>query len=230
MQKVFVSLFVSVILYSAAHAQDKVAAIDKTKDFADLGFGFGSSQGSVSASYIHNWHLGKKRKIVIGTGARFTTYFGKNIDFLSAPPSLAGDEKSTDTLFAPKPSISALNVLINLGYNLSPKLQVGFNIDAIGFSFGPNGSPTFTGNGNTINTKAKPTGFNVLLGGNNDRGNLNSQFYLQYLFGKKWGAKVAYQYLFTELTTDTKVQAQPELNDRFRNKASMGYAGVTYSF
>ncbi|MDZ7646567.1 MAG: hypothetical protein U5K54_04975 [Cytophagales bacterium] len=42
--------------------------------------------------------------------------------------------------------------------------------------------------------------------------------------------KVAYQYLFTEYTTDTEVQQLPEPNDRFRNKSSMLSVGITKQF
>jgi hypothetical protein len=119
---------------------------------------------------------------------------------------------------------------VNLGYNFSPKLQAGFNIDLLGFSFGPEGTPVFKGSGSQTTTKAKPTGFNVLLVGNNDRGTLNSEFYLRYKVSKKVGIKAAYEYLFTELTTDTKVQTTPEQNDRFRNKASLFSVGISYHF
>lgn len=192
--------------------------------FVDLGMAFGNAQNSVSASYLYNWHLGEKRKFFIGTGARLTSYFGNNKYFTSAPGKLASDDKKTDSLFAPKPSVTAFNVVINLGYQLSSKLQVGFNIDALGFSFGPTGSPTYNG----IATKAKPTSGNILLIGNNDKGTLNSHAYLRYSFNQKWGMSAAYEYLFTELTTTTNVQTLPELNNRFRNKASQFYVGLSY--
>jgi long-subunit fatty acid transport protein len=198
--------------------------VEKRQQFVDLGIGLGKSQTSISGSYIHNWTLGQSGRIFIGTGARFTTYFGKNINFTSAPAKLASDEKKTDTLLAPKPSISALNILISLGYNVSSKLQVGFNIDAAGFSFGPTGKPTFNG----VATSAKPTSGNILLVGNNDKGSLNSHFYARYTFNEKIGIAAGYEYLFTELKTSTKVQTIPEQNDRFRQKASEFYIGLSY--
>jgi hypothetical protein len=206
----------------AVFSQQKKAVINH--QFLDLGIGLGKDQTSVSGSYMYNWSLGQKGKFFIGTGARFTTYFGKNINFTSAPSKLASDEKNTDTLLAPKPSISSLNVLINLGYNVSSKLQLGFNIDAIGFSFGPTGAPLFKG----VATSAKPTSTNILLIGNNDKGSLNSHFYARYTFNKKIGVGIGYEFLFNELKTNTKVQTIPEQNDRFRNKASNFYIGLSY--
>lgn len=226
--KHFFSLAVVILITLAASAQQKTIA--KKQQFADLSFGFGSSQGSIAAGYFYNWNFGKKHKFFIGTGARFNIYYGKNISFLSAPASLAAEESKTDTLVGANPGIYAFNALINLGYNFTPKLQAGFNIDFLGFSFGPEGSPVFRSNGGQVNTKAKPTGFNVLLVGNNDRGTLNSEFYLRYKINNKFGVKAAYEYFFTELTTATKVQTVPEQNDRFRNKASLFSVGISWHF
>ncbi len=202
----------------------------KSQQLADLSFGFGNKQGSVVAGYFYNWNLGKSKKFFIGTGARFNTFYGTGVNYTSAPSNLAGDKLKEDTLLAPKPSAYSLNLLINLGYNISPKLQAGFNIDLIGASFGPEGSPNFTSNGISSATKAKPAGFNVLLVGNNDKGSLNSEFYARYKFTDKFGAKIAYQYFFTELVTTTKVQTAPEANDRFRNKAGLINIGFSYHF
>ncbi len=226
MKKITLLATTSLIISISAISQKNMS----TQNFADLSVGFGSSQGAIAAGYFHNWNFGAKKKLFIGTGVRFTSFYGKNINFTSAPASLAGDAKKEDTLIAPKPSINSLNLLINLGYNLNSKIQIGFNIDAIGFSFGPEGSPNFKSNGVISSTKAKPTSFNALLVGNNDKGSLNSEFYLRYKVSDKIGIKGAYQYLFNELTTNTKIQTTPAQNDRFRNKASLINIGVSYHF
>jgi hypothetical protein len=202
----------------------------KTQQLADLSFGFGSKQGSVVAGYFYNWNLGKSKKFFIGTGARFNAFYGKGVNFTSAPSSLAGDKLKEDTLLAANPGVYSINLLINLGYNITPQLQAGFDIDLLGASFGPEGTPIYISNGVPATTKAKPTGFNTLLVGNNDRGSLNSEFYARYKFNDKFGVKLAYQYLFSELTTTTKVQTTPEQNDRFRNKSSLINIGFSYHF
>jgi hypothetical protein len=227
MQKNLFIFLVSICLTTSLSAQ-KIT--NKKQQFADLSFGFGSSQGSIAAGYFYNFNLGLKKKFFIGTGVRFNAYYGSKINYLSAPAKLAGEESKTDTLQAPKPAVYAINALVNLGYNFSPKIQAGFNIDLLGFSFGPKGKPIFITNGTQTITEAKPTGFNALLVGNNDRGTLNSEFYLRYKINNQFGVKAAYQYFFTELTTTFKVQTVPEQNDRFRNKASLFSIGVSYHF
>jgi long-subunit fatty acid transport protein len=213
-------------LFTLGLAAQDTASLMKNRNYIDVGAGFGSGQTGVSASFLNNWHLGSKKKLFLGVGARFTTQFGSDVYYESAPANLAADQASIDSVFISSPSVSALNAVLNLGYRFSEKLQVGFNIDAIGFSFGGEKNATFMGNGTTSSTTANPSNFNILLIGNNDQGTLNSHFYLQYDFNKKIGVKAAYQYLFTEYTTATEVQVLPESNDRFRNKAGQGYLGL----
>lgn len=202
----------------------------QNNNYAELGGSIGSSVGSVGVALHKNWTLGKKDKFVIGTGVRFTSLFGTDVNFTSAPPDFTSDDKNVDTLLAPSPSVSSLNLMINLGYRLSNKLELGFNIDAIGFSFGAKGTPSYIRNGKKTVTNASPTSTNILLIGDNDQGSLNSHFYAKYEISKNIGVKLAYQFLFNELTTDTKIQTVPSANDRFRAKSNMIYVGVSYGF
>jgi hypothetical protein len=199
-------------------------------NYADLTGAIGSNQGSVSIDYFHLWRLGKSKKIEVGIGGRFTSYLGNSQYYSSAPASLAADEKKSDSLLLSSAQVNALNLAINLGYRLSPKVGVGFNIDAIGFSFGAHQDGSYINGSQVQATSGKPTSFNILLVGNNDQGSLNSEFYLRYFFAKDLAIKLAYQFLFTEYTTETKVQQLPEANDRFRNKASLFSLGITKQF
>jgi hypothetical protein len=222
MKKLFLLISTFVFTFSLYAQQNN--------NYAELGGGIGSSVGSINVALHKNWTLGKKDKFVIGTGIRFTSFFGTDVNFTSAPPDFTGDNKNIDTLFAPSPSMSSINALINLGYRLNNKLEVGFNIDVIGISFGTKGTPTFISNGKKTATTANPTSTNILLVGDNDKGSLNSQLYIKYEISRNVGIKLAYQYLFNELTTETKIQTFPSANDRFRFKSTMVFAGISYSF
>ena len=204
------------------------AYIRKKQQFVNLTFGFGNSEMSYSTSYYHNWNLGKKNKFFIGTGVRFTASNAKNKNYTSAPSNLAGEATKMDTAFGANTSIYALNALLNLGYNISPKLQIGFNIDLIGISFGPEKTYQFQGSGLQNNTKASPTPLNLLFIGINDKGTLNSELYLQYKVKEKLGIKIGYQHLFTEITTTSKIQTLPEPNDRFRKISDLFNVGVSF--
>jgi hypothetical protein len=204
--------------------------LSKAQSHVEVGSGFGGEAISPVASFHKNWELGSKKKFVVGTGLRYTGFFGKDVNFTSAPNDLAIDPINVDTLLGASPTINSLNVLINLGFNVSEKIQIGFNIDAIGFSFGPTGTPSYIKNGVSTTSEASPTSPNILLVGNNDKGSLNSHFYGKLNLSEKIGVKIAYQYLFNELTTSTIVQSIPSANDRFRVKSGQVFIGLNYNF
>jgi hypothetical protein len=205
-------------------------AIAQSGTSFELGGAIGSSVSSISASGFQNFGIGSKKKFYIGTGVRFTSFFGSNVNFITAPADLTSDDKNIDTLLAPSPGVNSLNLMISLGYKVSEKLDVGFNIDAIGVSFGPTGTPSYIRNGKSTATSASPTSTNILLVGDNDKGSLNSHLFVRYKLSDHLGVKLAYQFLFNELTTTTKVQTIPSANDRFRAKSGMIYVGVNYNF
>ncbi|WP_439505796.1 hypothetical protein [Sediminibacterium sp.] len=226
--KLFYTLFLFTFMCFSANAQE--ATKKKSEQLLDVTFGFGSGQSTISFGYFKSWDLGKKQGFYIGTGVRLSNAFGKNQVFTSAPASLAANSANKDSLFSSAASTYAFNILLNLGYHISPKLDLGFNIDLIGASFGPSRIKLFSGNGTLDVTTAEPTSMNVLLVGNNDRGTLNSEFYLRYKVYKKIGVKLAYQHFFTELTTIEKVQTVPVQNDRFRNITNLFSVGLAYHF
>jgi hypothetical protein len=241
MLKKILSVALSICIVTYTNAQKRNAP-DKSASFT---VAFGSKQFSTALAYQHLFKLGKKQKAQIGLGARFTSNFGNNLYYTTAPAKLTSGKTGPGVFFASdlpqnidsvlfkKAQVNALNMSINLAYTIYKKITVGFNIDAIGFSFGSKQSGTYFANsGAATTTAAKITGFNALLISDNDKGTLNSEFYALYKFDNKWGAKLGFQFLFTEYTTATEVQTTPkgQKNDRFRNKASGISLGITRNF
>ena len=212
-----------------------------SKNSIDVGLSIGKSQGALSGAFTHDWLLGKKRKIVFGLGGRFTGYLGRNQYYVTAPAKLTSGSTglgvilkenivdNMDSLLLAKPNVFAINALINLGYRFSDKFSVGFNIDAIGFSFGGPRTGSYINGPVGGNTGGKPTTFNLLLTSDNDLGSLNSELYGKYKINERWSARAGVDFLFTEYTTDTEVQQFPEGNDRFRNKSLMFMIGTSIS-
>jgi hypothetical protein len=237
-----VSAVIVVFCITTNAVAQKSSTVDKSASFTAA---FGSKQFSTALAYQHLWKLGKKHRSQIGIGARLTNNFGSNLYYTTAPAKLTSGKTGPGVFFADdlpqnidsvlfkNSQVNALNISINLAYNVYKKITVGFNIDAIGFSFGGSQSGTYFANGGIGSaTAAKPTSFNALLISDNDKGSLNSEFYAQYKFDNKWGAKIGFQFLFTEYTTSTQIQTTPDgqKNDRFRNKASGISFGVTRNF
>lgn len=205
---------------------------------AHLTLAAGNAQGTASLLGGYNWQLGTNKKFAVGLGARFTSYFGSDQYYRTAPAKLTTGstgplvifkediQENIDSVLIAAPQVNSFNVFINLRYAFTNTVEVGFNIDAIGFSFGSSTSGVYYNFPATTPTNTKPATFNLLLISDNDMGSLNSEFYLTYLISAKWALKAAAQFHFTEYRTDTDVQQFPEPNDRFRNKSLMAALGL----
>lgn len=108
-------------------------------------------------------------------------------------------------------------------YSFSPKFEVGFNIDALGFSFGREQNANKAG---ANVAKASPISENVLLVGNNDIGSLNSEFYARYWISPKFAIRGVLSYLFSEYTTAVKLA---DNNNRYRSTPMLGFIAFTFS-
>lgn len=241
MIKKIISITFFALLFVSANAQKRAS----TEQAASFSLAFGSNQFTTALNYQHLWNFGKKKQWQMGAGARLTNNFGNKNFYTTAPAKLTSGKtgpgvffadqiiQNIDSVYFLKTQTNALNITLNFGYKINDKFTVGFNIDAIGFSFGGNQNATYYGNGGIVAaTIAKPTSFNLLLVSDNDLGTLNSEFFARYNFNKHWGAKLGFQFLFTEYTTSTKVQTTPsgQQNDRFRNKSGEISIGTTYQF
>lgn len=225
-----ITLFISHLSFSQS----------KNQRYADLSIaavgGF-----SPALSYNYNWGLGKRGKFKIGTGIRFTYFAKGKTDLITAPASLTSGEKGPqvlftenilsnfDTLKVAKIGVGYLNIPIHLQYSFSQKLEVGFNIDAIGISFGSKQSGTFYASDsrslNKSTQSAKPTFFNALLVSDNDLGSLNSELYARYWVNDKIGIRAGLSFQFIEYTTDKVLTFE---NDRFRTKNLLPMIAISY--
>lgn len=239
-----ITLTVLLIAILSAPVFSQVNKADKKDRFVDLAATIGSSRGAVAASYVYNWKLGKKKKWEAGIGARLTSSFGTKQEFTTAPARLtrtttipflivfAGQKtENWDTLTVQRPWVNSLNATANFAYNFNSKWQAGFNIDLIGFAFGRTSAAVLSSNGITrTEPLAKVSNFNVLLTGDLDYGNLNSEFFLKYKLNDRWGVRAVYQFLFNEYKTTTIKQTAPDGTevDRFRSKANNFGVAVSY--
>jgi hypothetical protein len=208
--------------------------------FIDANLAIGDSEGSLAVSMNYDMAVGKRKKIIIGLAGRLTSYFGKNQYYLTAPAKLTSGstgptvlfkeniESNMDSFLIKSSQVNCFNLALTLGYNLSKRIFLRFNIDAIGFSFGKSVTGNYINGNEGSMESATPTAFNLLLISDNDKGSLNSEFFARYLVNDKWAIKGGLQFHFTEFTTDSEVQQFPEPNDRFRNKSLMFSAGVSY--
>jgi hypothetical protein len=237
-------VIVIIVLFISSHllkAQDPRNL--KSIDIAiAVGGGFSPAVG-----FQKMFGIGQNGKFKIGYGLRYTCFVGKDLHFRTAPASLTSGKSSLvalfsdditsqiDTLHLSKVQTNALNLNIQLEYAITKKLDVGFNIDAIGLTFGGSKNGIFTANasdsqGKSNNGKsfaAKPTGFNLLLISDSDIGTLNSEMYARYWVSEKNGVRFGASFQFLEYTAEKQLAFN---NDRFRSKQLLPFIAFTHKF
>ncbi len=243
MKKTNAFFFLFLCSLSLLAQENKESKKTRTQNIADLSFGLGSKQANIAASYLHLWGIGKKQKLKLGIGGRFTSSFATDKYYTTAnakltsgktgPAVLFADDipANIDSFFVGKTQINSLNISFNSEYELSKKLSVGFNIDLIGFSFGAAKQGIYINNGNSSLVGSKPSSFNALLISDNDLGSLNSELFIRYKINNRWSLRGGTSFLFNEYSTNTKVQQTNGIsNDRFRYKSLYGIIGIAYHF
>jgi len=228
-------LLLAALLSGSAFAQYEGPRRQKYLDVA-LAAGNG---GSLALSY-HSLYGGRFK---IGWGIRYTGFAGKSTELVTASAKLTYGktnpsvlfsetiESNLDTLTLNKVQTNALNAVIILQFAISKRFEVGFNIDAIGFSFGAQQTGRFQSASesmalNNSEQTAKPTAFNLLLISDNDLGNLNSELYARYWISERVALRAGLSFNFVEYTTDRKLTFD---NDRFRYKSLLPMVAVSFS-
>lgn len=223
-----VAALLIMICFVASNAQTN--DIPRTTSYFDIALGVGNEIYSGALSWNRTHGITKSNKLRLGYGIRFSTFSGSDLTYITAPAKLTSREATIDTLQLESAVTYALNTVINIQYQFTPKLLAGFDIDAFGVGFGPSQQATFitTPDPGTHNNNqtADPTLINLLLGFDNDRGQIKSEFYLAYQLYDKWAIRGGMDMTFSEYTTREKLTND---NDRFRYKAFMFFAGASYN-
>ena len=244
MKNVIVLFFLTIITFQISAQEFKDSY--KTFDFSLTG---NSSVIAPAFSFTQMYGIGKAKRFKIGYGIRLTSFFKHNLEARTAPAKFTSGTASfgalfaddivsnIDTLYLPKAQVNSLNVSINLQYALSKKLEVGFNIDAAGYSFGADQAGELISKKNkrkfadgSTTSSATPAGFNLLLVSDSDIGNLNSEVYARYWATEKIGIRAGFSFLFTEYTSDKKVTLPDGQNSRWRYKSLTPMIAVSYRF
>ena len=240
MSKIRFSVFIAFFLlcsFSVFAQENTTEEKPSNKIYSDINLGIGiynnGFAGALAYSRLHP--VAFKKRFYIGYGVRFTSYFGNNGNYVTAPADVSEgnffkpqNEEKLDTLSMPNSQINSLNAAIFLMYKFSNKFSVGFNIDAIGFSFGKEQQSTFYSFSEGIpvtSSTASVTNFNLLLTGDYDIGSLNSEMYAHYDASDKIALRAGVNFIFSEYTTEQKFAFN---NDRFRQKSLGLMLGVDY--
>jgi hypothetical protein len=192
----------------------------------DLATGLGSSRFTGAVSWNHFYGLFDQR-LHVGLGARFASFLGSGvIPYTTADASLIRANE-VNTLSVEDPQAHSLNAQFLIRFRAVAGLELGFDIDLVGFAFGPSRSgsyaatdPRFAGA-----QRASVSGFDLLLGGKADRGQLDSEFYLAWWFTERWAVRAGLSHFASGYTTDTKLDNGA---DRYRASQNLGFLAVSW--
>jgi hypothetical protein len=237
-------LFTNILIITLGSycAQDSLRKCNyKLNNTLDLSISSNINQHCFTLSWVKFHSITKKERFKLGYGLRFTAQGSKNLYYVTAPAILTSKQTGPQVLFSPiyyenvdtfyvfRSQNNLINISINMQYTIKRKIDIGFNIDAVGISFGRSTTGKYMAYQSPENGSqqtARPTTYNLLLVSDNDIGALNSELYLRYWINPKWAIKCGATFLFTEYTTNNRLRLD---NDRWRNKALMGLAGITFS-
>ena len=208
---------------TAARAEAGGPAWSQTVDVAG---GLGSSRFTGALSWNHFYGFFDQR-LRVGLGARFASFFGSGaIPYTTADASLISANK-VNTLTVADPQAYSLNAQFLISFRAVAGLELGFDIDLVGFAFGPSRTGTYAATDPQF-AGAQPasvSGFNLLLAGKADRGQLDSEFYLAYWFTEKWAVRAGLSHFATGYTTDNKLDNGA---DRYRASQNLGFVALSW--
>lgn len=233
------------LINTAAYAQEKKTY--KTKNHFEFSASAAPENLSASLAWFHRGTVIKKiPRLTVGYGIRYTGFVAANEYYVTAPAKYTSPvqnlgtifsktiEANIDTVTTPTANLHSLNIALSFEYAITSRIDLGFNIDAVGFSFGPDQSFNIISSsfdpGQSPVQKGSPTRLNLLLTSDNDIGSLNSEFHLRYWANKKLGIRAGLTFLFSEYRLENNLSFDNGriMNDRYRHKAAMAMLGITY--
>jgi hypothetical protein len=243
--KNIVALLLILIIPGLAVAQETSRYREQHYFDASVAIGNESFSGSLGWSHLHG--IGKKKqRLKVGYGVRHTSFIAANKYYTTAPSKYTSTVQSLGTIFSETidenidtittatAATHSLNLVLHIQYTLTPKFDIGCNIDLVGVSFGPSKQFNIISNvydaGQEPVQQGSPTTLNLLLTSDNDIGSLNSEFYVRYKVSPKISLRGGYAFLFSEYRTDKDLSFDDGriVNDRYRFKAPMGFIGVSF--
>jgi hypothetical protein len=212
----------------------------RTQRNFDVALGAGECV-SLAFAYQNLYSVHRSQRLKIGFGVRANNFFSGRIPLTTAPARLTSQAHSFSSLFAntinanidtlnlSKTALTTLNFKWVAQYSFK-RLDVGFNIDLIGLSFGPKQTSSFLASESALwhqtTQTARPFRINALLVGDSDYGSLNSELFVRYWLNDRFGLRLGISYQFVEYQTAQKLTFN---NDRFRYKVMLPFVALTYS-
>lgn len=188
-------------------------ASPRSATVVDLTGAAGPTLHYASAAAWRLWGLDAAGRFQVGLGGRVSHYFGDGyaLDPQAGPASAS--------IQVARPAITSFNAALHLRARVVGPVRLGFNLDFLGLSTGPDRSRQDLGAAGApapASGLVRPVPANVLLGGLPDRGSLNSELYAAVPLTGGLSVRAGYSHLVTAYEDDASRFR------RFRNLAALG--------
>ncbi|GAA4458060.1 hypothetical protein GCM10023189_29740 [Nibrella saemangeumensis] len=251
MKQSFFALFF--LLSIQLHAQSPVSS--RIAAGADAQVAFGKGTIAPSISYYQLLNVGPNNMFSFGWTTRLGTFYGNNLNYITAPARLTRGKTGLEALSAPllvanidtmqfkRVSLTSLNFGVRAQVTVGI-VQIGASADIFGVAFSRNrrglyrstngqfiqettlGNDTIPLQGASVAAVAPR--FNARLLGDNNSGTLATEIFVRVKINQRLSAKAGYQWMMTEMRAFTVNVT--DNNDRFRNRMGMPYIGLTFPF
>ncbi|MDA1082300.1 MAG: hypothetical protein O2973_11630 [Gemmatimonadetes bacterium] len=218
----FRSIVAAALLSSGLGAQ----ALGDVPTVYNLSAGFGSGLTTLSASASRSTYVGTSGRFMFGLAARTTAVVTSGIELTPVDP--LGFATPVDVLSVSGSGVT-LNIGITTGLELTNRLSVGFNLDLFGFSVGSGSTGSYypTPGSAAEQLTSKIASPNLFLGGDGDRGVLNSEFFLAWTLNDRFALRggLSHQAVEFKVNPETIDSGTP----RFRKFANLVFVGLRVS-
>jgi hypothetical protein len=217
------ALALAIALPSAAGAG--VEPPPRYRQTLDLAAGFGDSRysGAISWNHLYEW----VPRVSAGLGARFATFRGAGSNRYTTAPKELIDAGRVHDLDVDGPLTYSLNLQIIGTLRLVGGLELGADIDLVGFAFGPDRdaisrspTPAFAGP-----LRAHVATFDAFLFGARDRGQLDSELFLAWWASDRIALRLGVSHFVTEYRTERSLD---DGNDRFRQSRTLPFVAFAW--
>jgi hypothetical protein len=198
-----------------AAAQARLAS-PRSATVVDLTGAAGPTLHYASAAVWRLWGVDAAGRFQVGLGGRVSHYFGDSYALAPQAGPASGD------IQVARPAVTSFNAAFHLRARVAGPVRLGFNLDVLGFSLGPDRTGrdlNSAGAASSASRLVRPVPGNVLLGGLADRGSLNSELYAAVQLAGGLSVRAGYSHLVT---------AYEDEASRFRRFRNLAALGVSY--
>jgi len=210
MRILYFSLLAS-LLPVAAQAQQGIPPRHAT--VFDVSGAIGPALNYTSAAGWQLWGIDKGGRVQAGLGGRVTYFWADHSELDNQ-----SDASKAATLTVLEPRLLAFNVALHARVRVVGPVRVGFNLDVLGATFGPDRDGQLTPD-MAYQRPPRPVWNNLLQGGLADRGSLNSEFYTSVALPHRLSLRGGWSHVVTAYDVD---------GTRYRRFQNLAVLGLSY--